>query len=122
TMELDPEKIDFLATDGGFDVYMETVKDYFSSTNYLNNGVHTPIDVTDVAGGLDLAALARLDAVLAVDNIEKTDPDFKRYLKYALFHSGIGFHATTLKPYNANISQRIAECPWLQSVTAYATS
>ena len=122
TIELSPEKIDFLKTNEGFETYVNNVKDYFSSADYLNNGIYTKTSIQDIAGGLDLAVLAKLGAIVSIDNIKRDNPDFKHYLEYALFHSAIGLHATTLKPYNANINRAITQCPWLQTITAYAVS
>jgi hypothetical protein len=119
-VELDPDMLKFFGTARGFNTYVCEFLNFFSSPEYSSNGSHPPIGLTDVAGGIDLAVLARLGAVVRVDQNYQNDPGFRENLRYAINHSTIGIHATVLRPFNPNIDDKIQNWQWLGDVTDYA--
>lgn len=119
-IELDPGMLKFFGTTRGFNTYVCEFLNFFSSPQYSYNGAHPPIGLSDIAGGIDLAVLAKLGAVTRVDQNYQNDPEFRESLKNAINHSTVGIHATVLKPFNPNIADRIKNWQWLGDVTDYA--
>jgi len=119
-IELDPDKLKFLSTARGFNKYVGEFLDFFSSPQYSYNGAHPPIGLSDVAGGIDLAVLAKMGAVARIDESYQNNPKFRESLRYAINHSTIGIHTTVLRPFNPTIDDRIKNWQWLGNVTDYA--
>lgn len=120
TVTLDPRMVDFFATDEGFNRYVQEFNHFHQSEIYLNNGRHTPVDITSAAGGLSIPVFMRLGAIKDVDHAPIEAPEFEERLAHASYMSLVGIHPAVLKNLRPDAEQRIRSLPWISTVTDYA--
>lgn len=119
TVELDPDFVERLCSDSGFTIYQQVWDDFYSSPPYSAVG-HTNVHMSDISAGISLPVLAKLGAIVAIDNTSIQDERYPDILKRAIFNVAVSFHPAVLKPILPNIEEIIDHWPWLNKVTQSA--
>ena len=134
-IELDPERIAYIATPRGFDRYCREVQSVLASPFHLPNG---DPPMANISAYLDLVALLRMNAVAKIGEtataakIKKTkeieevsetsreDPDFAVAAAGALHDAYISYIPTALRALIPDIRQKTANYLPIQQLAGYA--
>lgn len=119
-VELDPHKVSRFADEDGFQTYLREFETYYRSPQYSNEGAHPAMTVMDLSAGLSIPVLVRMNAVTAINGVDRSDERFRGQLKNAVFQAGVGIQPQTLKASVPDIDAKIDEWPWLENVASKA--
>lgn len=118
---LDKERVRELATDEGFENYLDELNKFYSSPAYLE-GLHKKTQIIDIAGGMSLSTLTKLGVVTSIDSIPRQAEEFGDTFRKALFNATVGFSPVVLRSFEPQPTQKIDSWPWLHRVSQAALS
>ncbi|MDP2638546.1 MAG: Maf family protein [Candidatus Levybacteria bacterium] len=117
---LDPEKVAYFSTHEGFSEYCKEARKFFLSQAYKQSESSRPMNLTDVSGGISLPVLVYSDAVTAINDISREDPEFFAEFKKTLYYATVGFSPDILRSVKPDIDKVIDTWPWLNGVAQHA--
>lgn len=122
TIVLDPEMTKYLTTEDGQVDYIDTFYDLYDNLPVNSNGKRFEEDITNVAAGVELPALARMNAIKEIDGTPVTDSQFDSVFRKAVYNLAAGISPDLLKTVNPQIDihQAIQTWPFLNGVTEFS--
>jgi hypothetical protein len=105
----------WLSTSEGFETYLRTFHDFYSSSEYHHMG--PTMSPTDLSAGISLPVLIKLNAIEAINGVNQHDLLFEQTLKDAIYMVAVGINPSVLSKLNPYAKERIQDWPWLKQVT-----
>lgn len=115
TVELNPDQIKRFSTPDGYEEYTDAFNKFYSSDVYKKGGL-SGVKVDDLSGGLSLPVLTSLNAVEAVDGIERNSSDFEEAFRHGMYTVSVGISPHILRPVQPEIDSSLASWDWLNGV------
>jgi hypothetical protein len=115
TVELNPEQVQRFSTEKGYQDYAKAFDEFYSSEVYRHGGL-SGVKIEDLSGGLSLPVLTSMNAVEAVDGIERNSPEFEEAFRHGMFTVSVGISPHILRPIQPQIDSLFSSWEWLNGV------
>lgn len=118
TVELNPDKIKRFSTEEGYQEYTDAFNKFYTSDVYRRNGL-SGVKIDSLSGGLSLPVLTTLNAVEAVDGIERNSSDFEDAFRHGMYTVAVGISPHILRPIQPDIDKSLESWDWLNGVVEH---
>jgi hypothetical protein len=118
---LQQDAVEYFATSHGGQEYLDALRKFLRSPQYISNGLKHPASPTEISGMLDLMTLEKLGAIRKINRVSRESSDYPRQLEETAFAAYVGFDVSILEQITPDAQQLINLWPWPKTIIAYAT-
>lgn len=112
---LNAEGLDYLASRGGFNDYLDNFLRFYSEPPYTTHGM-PPIEPTDISAGLSVPVLTEMGIIDSIDGVNREDPQFPEAFSEALYKVGVGFNLPVLESFQPDIRNMSGGWNWNKQI------
>lgn len=112
---LNAEGLDYLASRGGFDDYLDNFLRFYSEPPYSTHGMPS-IGPTDISAGLSVPVLTEMGIIDSIDGVERDNERFHSVFQETLYKVGVGFAPPVLESFHPTIRDSVSGWSWNSQV------